>query len=124
VAVELETSDLSPFVTDLDGAKAEILITDALALAVRVAPCLADETLSADVAAAAKAILRAAVLRWYEAGAGVSTQLQAGPFQSQQSTTSRRTQFYPNEIRDLAALCSSGVRKAYMVDMLPEDEEV
>lgn len=121
----IAVSDLQVFEPDIDTAKAAAMITDALALAARFAPCLST-TEDAGVIAAAKAILRGALLRWSESDAGgVTTKQQtAGPFGQlevfdNKSTKGRR--FWPSEITDLQELCktagdSSG---AFSVDTAP-----
>lgn len=104
-AVSLDPSDLTPF-AKIDNAKATEMIVDAMALAARVAPCI----LTADFAyaAAAKAILRGAILRWNEAGTGAVVQQSAGPFaQSVDNRQTRRGMFWPSEISELQALCQS-----------------
>jgi hypothetical protein len=102
--VSLTPADLVPFAS-IDPVKAQAMIDDAMALAARIAPCimLADFQFSA----AARAILRAAVLRWNEAGVAASTSQQAGPF-GVGTTSARKSMFWPSEITDLQGLCSSG----------------
>lgn len=102
----------------LDGA--ETLIEDAEALAVLVAPCLGDDDLSDLKVAQARAILRGAVLRWNEAGAGVASQATAGPFSHSITPQARRNSFWPSEIKDLQLVCRvAGSGKAYSVDTAP-----
>lgn len=117
-AVSITTDDLAPFV-EIDPAKAQAMIEDALALAARVAPCI----LSADFAYpdAAKAILRGAILRWNDAGSGAVTTNQAGPFgQTVDTSKARRSMFWPSEITDLQQLCSEAQEaKAFSVDTAP-----
>lgn len=104
-AVTLTTADLAPFAT-IDATKAQAMIDTALARAARVAPCIRDATLSDDNAEAAKGILRDAVLRWNEAGAGAVTQQGAGPFQMSVDTRQpRRSLFWPSDIEELQAIC-------------------
>jgi hypothetical protein len=120
VAVNLTFDDLTPFAPNISEEQAEAMIADALALAARVAPCLDDEDLDAGVAAAAKAVLRGAILRWYESGSGAYTQQQAGPFQiTSDNRQGRKSMFWPSEISELTALCagSSTARKAYTVEL-------
>jgi len=105
-AVSITVSDLLPFSPDIAPEKAQAMIDDALALAARVAPCITD----ADFAypEAARAIIRGAILRWDEAGTGAMTQQSAGPFaQTLDTRQQRRGMFWPSEINDLTALCSS-----------------
>lgn len=110
-ATILTVEDLAKIQPDIDRQRAQEFIDDALALAVLVAPCLAEP--SAEVIPAAKAILRGAVLRWYEAGTGVVTQQTAGPFsQTVDTSRTRRNQFFPNEIMQLQKICKESTRGA------------
>lgn len=129
-------NDLAPFAT-IDPAKAEAMIDDAEAMAVLTAPCLpdlltvppdestADFTRRVAKIAALKAILRAAIVRWDEAGAGgvATTSNNMGPFS--ESTTvdtrvQRRALFWPSEISDLQSLCTgAGEGKAFAIDTAP-----
>lgn len=114
-AVELYPEDLAPFAV-IDDAKAEAMIGDALAVATRVAPCIVDADFA--YADAAKAVLRAAVLRWNDAGNGARQQETVGPFGITVDTrTQRRGMFWPSEIEQLQDLCK-GVEAsgAYSVD--------
>lgn len=102
-AVTVVLSDLSPFAT-INAVKAQAMIDDALALAARVAPCILEATFTYE--AAAKAIIRGAILRWNEAGTGASTSLQAGPFgQTLDTRQTRKGMFWPSEIEQLQELC-------------------
>lgn len=113
--------DLIPFAPHLDATKAEIMVADALALAVRAAPCIDDEDFA--FAAAAKAIIRGAILRWNDSGTGQVTQLVAGPQQVSFANEPRRNLFWPSEINQLSALCATGVRgKAFTIDTTPAEE--
>lgn len=119
VSIDVDT-DLKPLRPNLDSDQAEIMVTDALALAAQAAPCILDEGLSDNAAAAAKAIIRAAILRWADGGSGVVTQLVAGPQQVTLAPEPRRNLFWPSEINQLAALCSNGVSgKAFTIDTTP-----
>lgn len=111
-AVTLSTADLAPFAT-IDSAKASAMIADAMAIAATVAPCITEDTFTK--AAAAKAIIRGAVLRWNEAGSGATTSQQAGPF-GQGSQTPRKGMFWPSEINDLQALCATSRSTAFDID--------
>lgn len=109
----LTPADLVPFVPDIDPGKAQEMITDVLALAGLAAPCLDDENLDPKKAAAAKAILRGAVLRWNEAGQGGRTQVTntALGFQHSESfdnSTPRRSLLWPSEIAQLQKICAAG----------------
>ena len=91
-AVSIAPSDLTPFAPDIDSTKAAAMIVDAVAMAKLVAPCIAEADLDADKAAAAKAIIRGAILRWHEAGQGVRSQhaKAIGPFTESQSFDTRQ----------------------------------
>lgn len=116
----LSPEDLEPFAT-ISPDRAEAMIGDVEALAVRVAPCLAESP-SPELIAAAKAILRRVALRWHDSGnAGSQTSLQqtAGPFShnTTQQVSGSRGLFFPSEIADLQRLCRSGGR-AFVVDQV------
>lgn len=113
-AVVLTTADLAPF-ADIDDAKAQAMIDDALALAATVAPCILKDTFTS--AAAAKAIIRGAVLRWNEAGSGAVSSKTIGPW-TDSTSAPRKGMFWPTEITDLQRLCatSSG---AFSIDTTP-----
>lgn len=103
-AVTLSVADLEPFAPNLDEVKAQAMIDDALALAARVAPCIL--TAEFEYPAAAKAILRGAVLRWHDSGTGAFTQQSAGPFAAAYDTRQpRKSMFWPSEIQELQKLC-------------------
>lgn len=118
----IDTQEVLAFNPDLDTNVVNILIRDGLAMARRVAPCIDDEGF--EHADAATAIIRGAVLRWAESGSGgvTSESNTAGPFAFQQSFDNRQTRrslFFPSEIRELEALCQSGNGKAFAVDTIP-----
>ena len=114
-------TDLLPFCPDIDSVKARAMIDDALAMAARVAPCILDPDFA--YVAAAKAILRGAIIRWNEAGSGAVVQQAVGPFsQSMDTRQTRRGMFWPSEINDLAALCAASTEgRAFSVDTMPSD---
>lgn len=122
-AVTLVPADLNLFAS-IDDAKAQAMIDTALARAARVAPCIRDETLSADNSEAAKGVIRDAILRWNDGGSGALQSQTAGPFsQSVDTRQQRRSLFWPSEIEELQAICadhrgdeSSG---AFAVDTAP-----
>lgn len=122
-AVDIITvEDLEPF-ADIAPAKAREMIIDATAIAVRSAPCLRGTT-DDDVLAAAKAILRGAILRWNESGTGAYSQEQmtAGSFSmnhSMDTRQARRGMFWPSEIESLQELCRAGSTGAFAVDTAP-----
>ena len=115
MAVFLTPADLAPF-ADIDEAKATAMIEDAMALAARVAPCITDSDFALD--AAARAIIRGAILRWHEAGTGALQQQQAGPFgQTIDTRQQRRGMFWPSEIEQLQDLCRTATESgAFTVD--------
>jgi hypothetical protein len=113
-AVELTPADLDPFAS-IDVAKAQAMIDDALAMAATVAPCILTDTFANP--AAAKAIVRAAVLRWHEAGNGSTTSETAGPY-SVSSSTPRKGMFWPSEVTDLQRLCAKS-GGAFSIDTTP-----
>lgn len=117
-AVFITTSDLAPFAT-IDAVKAQAMIDDAMAIAARVAPCILEVTFAYE--AAAKAILRGAVLRWNEAGTGATSTQYAGPFgQTIDTKQQRRGMFWPSEIEQLQELCrGTEVSGAFSVDTAP-----
>lgn len=114
-AVEVTVGDLTPFAS-IAPHKADAMIADAMALAAQIAPCILDEDFAHP--AAAKAIIRGAILRWNEAGTGAMQSTTAGPFSSTVDTrVTRRGMFWPSEISDLQRLCSSsGGTRAFAVD--------
>lgn len=115
-AVAISHADLTVFAADLEAAKAEAMIVDAMAMAKLVAPCIGDTDLDEGKAAAAKAIIRGAILRWHEAGQGGRSQhvQTIGPFSESQTFDTRqrrRSMFWPSEIEQLQDICKK-----------PEDE--
>lgn len=111
-AVVLLPADLAPF-ADIDPAKAQAMIEDALAIAATVAPCILTDSFQS--AAAAKAIIRGAVLRWNEAGSGATTSETVGPW-STSTSAPRKGMFWPSEVTDLQKLCSTSTGAAFAVD--------
>lgn len=117
----LTTDDLAPFAT-IDDTKAQEMINDALGLASLAAPCLATpDNLTPIQAAAAKAILRGAVLRWNESGVGAVATQTMGPMSVMLDTKQpRRSMFWPSEIADLQKVCKGGSDGgAFSVDTAP-----
>jgi hypothetical protein len=115
-AVALTPDDLNPFLdSPIPVERAVLMIQDAIAIAATVAPCIASDDFTK--ASAAKAIIRGAILRWHEAGSGSTTTQQAGPF-LQGMSTPRKGMFWPSEITDLQALCSSGSSGAFSIDTI------
>lgn len=115
----LEIDDLTPFAT-IDEAKAEAMIADALAMATMAAPCLAiPDDLTPQQQAAAKALLRGAVLRWNDIGSGAVSSEAAGPFSHSVDTRQvRRSMFWPSEITALQDICKGITERtgAFSVD--------
>lgn len=115
----LTPSDLTPFAS-IDAAKAAAMIEDAEAMAVLAAPCITTPGFANT--AAAKAILRGAVLRWNEAGTGALSAQNAGPFgQTIDTRQERRGMFWPSEIVALQNLCSAGQGGVYSVSLAGPD---
>ena len=121
----LTAADLEPFSPGIDPVKAEAMIDDAVAQAVLVAPCLANEDdLTDHQKAAVKAVLRAAILRWDDTGSGAFRQETVGPFTvSHDTRQGRRPLFWPSEINQLEALCrqvtGSVSGQAFSIDTAP-----
>lgn len=120
----IDTTDLDPFAPDLDPVKAAAMIEDAVAQAVLVAPCLAEEgELTDHQKAAVKAVLRGAILRWNDSGSGALQREAAGPFSYELDTRqTRRSLFWPSEIDQLQKVCSAvtgGDSGAFTVDTVP-----
>ena len=115
----INASDLEPFGV-VDDDKSQAMVADALAMAVLVAPCLNDDDFA--YAAAAKAIVRGAILRWVDAGSGALSQKSEtrGPFTESETFDTRqvrRAMFWPSEIQQLQDLCKSGSETgAFSVD--------
>lgn len=119
-AVTLTNDDLAPFAA-IDDDKADAMIVDTLARAAAIAPCIVDEDFEND--AAAKAIIRGAILRWHDAGSGgvVQETDTTGPFTTsktfEKGGSERRGLFWPSEIAELQKLCaSSGSQGAFAID--------
>lgn len=116
----LDLSDLAPF-ADIDEAKAQAMIDDAHAQAAQAAPCLATST-DDGVLAAAKAILRGAVLRWNDFGVA-SYQVQSmGPNGSFVDPNRARSNIlWKSEREALEKLCqdAAGTNGAFAIDPGP-----
>jgi hypothetical protein len=117
-AVAIVPADLEPFAPGIDPVKAQAMIDDALAMAARVAPCILTDAF--EHGAAAKAVLRAAILRWNEAGTGAVQQQTTGPFSMSLDTrTPRRSLFWPSELDSLRELCKTSDNEgAFSIDTL------
>ena len=107
MAISFNTSvDLEPFAPGINPSKAQLMIADALARAVQVAPCITEDDFPH--ADAAKAVIRGAILRWHTSGAGEVTSEQMGPFSRTVDTRQGSgSLFRPSEITELQALCAS-----------------
>lgn len=113
----IQTTDLDPF-ADIDTVKATAMIEDAEADAILIAPCIpglltapADETPEQRAVreaklAGIKSTLRAAILRWNDAGTGVTQTVRAGDFSHTQQYQGRRSMFWPTEIEKLQGICA------------------
>lgn len=125
-AVHLDIDDLLPFIPEMDELKAELMIEDAIALAGLYAPCIVSgEDLSEARAAAAKSIIRRAIIRLEDAGSGAlsSTQVSAGPFQQSDSFDTRSlgmNLFTRVEADQLRKLCDNPAARGFSVDMTPD----
>ncbi len=111
-------ADLAPFAT-IDTAKADAMIADAMADASRVAPCIDDDLLAAEKLPQFRSVLRAALLRWHEAGTGALQAQQAGIYgQTLDTRQVRKGMFWPSEIESLQAICKGDedTSGAYSVD--------
>lgn len=116
----IAVDDLSPF-AQIEVVKAAAMIADAEAQASAAAPCLADPnvTLTAAQAAVVKAVLRAAILRWNDAGTGAMQSQTAGPFGVTLDTRqARRGMFLASELDQLRDLCNGGrgAGRAFTID--------
>lgn len=124
MAVFLSIDDLTPFAPGIDETKAEAMIADAMAMAQLVAPCIVEDDFPDALEAAAKAIIRGAILRWNDSGSGASASLTALGFaQTIDNRIPRRTMYWPTEIEQLQKLCmdaedAAEETKAWSYDML------
>lgn len=121
MTVTITVDDIRVFNEDIPAEQAEILIRDGLALARKAAPCIDDPDFKYGDAAAA--IIRGAILRWAESGAGGITQRQttAGPFSQSMSFDNRQTRrslFFPSEITELQDLCRQNKSGAFAFDTI------
>ncbi|WP_428339986.1 hypothetical protein [Mycobacterium sp.] len=112
-------ADLASFAT-IPPAKAAAMIEDAIGMAEIVAQCITTEGFAHR--RAAKAILRGAILRWNEAGAGAATTQTAGIYgQTVDTRQQRRAMFFPSEIDQLQKLCrGDNDGGAYSIDLFPQ----
>lgn len=123
-AALIEISDLIPFIEgDVNEDKLSAMIEDAMALAVKAAPCMASDDFV--YGAAAKAVLRGAILRWNDSGSGaMSAHTMAAGTYSESSTFDtrqvRRTLFWPSELEELQSLCGETRKSAFSIDLVPD----
>lgn len=118
----LTVDDLAPFAT-IDAVKGEAMIEDAEAMALLAAPCIAAAEFTH--AAALRAILRGAILRWNEAGTGALQSQTAGIFgQTVDTRQERRSMFWPSEIVALQSLCGTTRGGVYSVSLAGPDPVV
>lgn len=124
MAVTLTIDDLTPWLPNLDEGLAEAMIADAVALAARAAPCILGDTLSDPDVAAAKAVIRGAILRWHDSGNGAYVQQQAGQYQiTTDNRQTRKSLFFPSEINELQAICGTQrAGSAFTIDTTPVSE--
>src|SRR5699024_11590304 len=121
MGIFIERGDLTVFAPDMSSDVAEAMIEDAEAEAMLAAPCLQDQEELTDLQIdQVKAILRGAILRKHEAGAGGSTQLSAGPFSQTITSAATRALFFRSELRKLRGICKSG--GAFMIDLMPKQD--
>lgn len=125
MAVTLTHDDLTPWLPNLDQGLAAAMIADALALAARHAPCILGDTLDDSDAAAAKAVIRGAILRWHDSGNGAYVQQQAGQYQmTTDNRQTRKSLFFPSEINELQAICGTQrAGSAFTIDTTPVVED-
>ena len=115
----LTPADLANFAT-IPTAKAAAMIEDALAMAVVVAPCITAGGFAHR--AAAKAIVRGAILRWHEAGSGaVVTQSTMSYGQTIDTRQPRRGMFLRSELDALKQMCrpADDTGGAFAIDLFP-----
>lgn len=107
-AVVMTVADFAAWDTGIPAGKLQAMIDDAMATAARHAPCILGDSLSAESVAFAKALLRGAILRWAESGAGVRKSETFGAHSyTLETQQSRYGMFYDREVADLASLCGS-----------------
>ena len=126
----IQRTDLDAFAT-IDPAKADAMIEDAEAQAILAAPCIPglidgppdespeDRAVRQAKLAAIKSVLRAAILRWDESGAGAIQTQTSGPFTQTMQYPGRRSMFWPKELEQLQGICKTEDAKAFSVDTVP-----
>lgn len=117
----ITADDLTPF-ADIASAKANEMISDAVAQAVLAAPCLLDEgNVPEHLAAAVKSVLRRAILRWNDTGSGAYQSETIGGYAVVQDTRQQpRSLLWPSEIEQLQQVCAAvngpTAGKAFSID--------
>lgn len=107
MAVLLTVGDLEPFGLSLTSGQLSVMIDDVTALAGQAAPCLSGD-LPEGLAAAARAVLRGAVLRWAGEQSQENRQMMAGPYSiGPVPGSERKPLLWPSEITQLQAVCSA-----------------
>lgn len=120
--VTLAAADIQLFTPGISDELAEQMITDAIAMAAITAPCI--QAADFPHTEAARAIIRGAILRWYESGSGaaVSESVGAGPYSKSVTYDTRqirKSMFWPSELTELRKLCGKSTRSAYSIDLAP-----
>lgn len=126
MAIPLTRAEIQLFAESMPDDMAEALLASTWARAVKVAPCLADMTWTDDVEDSegwantqlVKSVLRDAILRRDEQGAGAVSARQAGDYG--ETLRSNSGLFRPSEIAELQALCAE-YRKDSATTVLPWD---
>ena len=114
-AVAFSVWDFADWDTGVPEPRLQSMIDDAMATAARHAPCILSGELSDADAAFAKALIRGAILRWAEAGAGVrKTETFGAHSYTLETQQSRYGMFYDREISDLKDLCGSSASSVRM----------
>lgn len=120
----LHLTDVQAVKPDVNETQAWALVNDYNALALVVAPCLADD-LTEDKVRAAKAVLRRAVERRLDNSSGALQSETVGPYAR---TFDTRGNDYgilrPSEIAQLQAICgvTANKQKAYSVSTAPPEQ--
>jgi len=122
MSVVIALDDLLPFAPDLDPVKGQAMLADAVATAYLLAPCL-QGPLTDEQAAAGRAIIRRAVLRWNDAGSGAlaSNTQSAGPFTETQNFGNPYqvgSMFWKSEVEQLRKICRAAAT-AFHIDTAP-----
>lgn len=109
----ITVEDVRDFIpSNITDSMIQTMIEDAMADAGRVAPCIIglDPAAHPHVTPQVRSILRAALIRWGEAGSGAlqARQQAIGPWQQSETVDTRQTRkgmFWPSEIRALEDIC-------------------